>query len=598
MYESFPEGPLVFRPRPEARRANGFMVAFFVAFLALGWSFPAMGGERGRGFFLFMALLCTVSFGGFLGMVVVALRETREPIRLDVEGLTANGRRLAWSEIMGAEEVARPERMVVIRPVSGRRLRLRTAAYEDGSELGRVVLARAARPVDISPDEERTYRPQGLGLSAFALGLMVVMPLGLGLFLLGTPKPLHARVHPAVLQLGLMVPLVAWLAAHTLTRYVRLGPRELTVGSVLGRRTIALASVDAVEATEGGLLVRSSGRRLLVPKGFTGHSELRDRLLALSPRGVVVPGNPEPVASTEARVFAPRPGAWVGPMLMGAALLGFAVWGTFVTPALLVMLWVPGGLGLSGLWGAAEATARYSLDEEGIERRSVFGASRLRWEEIDLAWREGPTLEGYTLRSARGKIDVHKDFVQDLPALRATLDARLADARARAVREAEGRAFGPDLGSRIMFVGVLSFAGVGMVIAGIATFLGRFVRVPPGQEAAAWTMGGLWLLCGLGLVLGATAIALRRYVPTVDGLEARSVRGRRFLRWADVRRAESGTLDTNRREHRRATLTLEHPEGSLRIDGMIIGEFDRLKGYVLTQVDPAVVRESGDKGQA
>jgi hypothetical protein len=589
--DPFENGPIVFRPRSNAQAINVGAIVFFLVFILLCWSLVVFAGERSRGFFVGFALFGTVAFGGLMSMFVAALRESREPIELSQEGVRANGRFVRWDAIQSAEEETRTDKVVVVRAQGGAPLILRTSLYEDGGELGRLVRAQV-RP---SPwdEAEKVYRSKGRTAMVLVCVFYLAVSAALSWAQWDAPMKPHALLHPRWIPL-LPIPLLIYGLIDGLTQVVRLTPTAVTVGSVFRRRSALLSSIEAVEESSTGLTVRSGDRTINIRKGFEGLEEIRDRLRTVVGQPLAAP---RPTVAGEVTEFPPSRWGWIAPLAMGLFILSFGLPGVvmgLVTMGdrpgaglgLATISLVPAFLGFAGLSYAVEARTGYVLDEDGIERKAVYKPRRLHWRDVEGAWREGSTLGGICLQTATDGLSIAPDFVQNGAALIKAIEARVSEARERAIRTAEGKSFGPDAGWKLM-AGFL--IGMGLLMLGMAVpaFNGSMGRGRPDDASAGVILGFLFAGMGLFLIVLAIASLGKRFVPRADGLEIVTLRRTRLVPWSEFTRAESSI---QRGKSTRVLLTLEHPGGAVRINTAMTGEFDRLRGAILAHLDPGIVR--------
>lgn len=129
-------------------------------------------------------------------------------------------------------------------------------------------------------------------------------------------------------------------------------------------------------------------------------------------------------------------------------------------------------------------------------------------------------------------------------------------------------------------------AGIGMAAFGFVAF-GSAGPGRPGDAVAQGILSLLAMGTGGAIVVACGASLWTRFRPTAEGLEVRTLRGTRSIRWCEVTRVESSRRPGKSSQ---AYLTLEHPKGPVRIAATSTRDFDRLRGYVRTRVAPSVVR--------
>lgn len=594
--DPFANGPLTFRPRAEARTGHVFGILFFVAMAAFCWA-PYFMSNKGHAFFAGFGALTSAFFLAFMAMMISAYRHALGPIEIDRQGVTARGRRVLWTEVVGVAEERLPEKMVVLRTAAGKPFGLSIASYQDGPEMGRVVQS-LVPTAPVGQEETTTYVLTDRKTGVFGFGAMLALSLFLVYFSFQVPAPPRALIHPGVLQLVILVPGLLWLIVRSATSYARITPSELTVGSAFGKKTINLALVDSISRTEKGVEVRAGSQTITIGKIYVGYAELQQRLLQLAPKGAEANG--EPISLGAEEVFGARRGAWTGPAFAGAFCGGLGVAGIVAGTQsimagnlnggifLMLMCAIPGCLGLGGIYAAVMSRTSYAVDADGIEERSPIRTIRIHWRDVESAWRTGNLLKSYRLKTPARELEVSGEFLQDAPRLMALLDARFASLEAKEAKRIEGETFGPS-GNAIgtgLFIGFF-----GLLVTGAGGSAGQWMAVRPGEESGRTLLSLMWLAAGLGMLFLGLMVNVRKYTPTADGLVVRTLKGGRFLRWNEITRAETTRLNG---KSPRTMLVLEHADGTVKIDGMMTREFARLKGIILAHVDPSVVREDLD----
>ncbi len=203
-----------------------------------------------------------------------------------------------------------------------------------------------------------------------------------------------------------------------------------------------------------------------------------------------------------------------------------------------------GGLGAAGvflLWGAGEASASFSLEDQGITRRSWGRRTFLAWGDLDGLEESSPTghkwisdafgrLFLYGRDGRRMAIRFH--FVVDGSQLRARLEQRLVGLREESLRTLakHGGSFRPSRSvGLLMMTTMVPLFLIGGVCGLDLAESGRAKDSP-----ATWYIGILAVAASPFLAMLALELMSRKLTVSPTGLALRSIFLDRFIPFADI----------------------------------------------------------------